>query len=191
MTDTAIALSEAEVARDPANGLAHDSLGDAYCFASRWDACLSSYRTALALNPGYIGGHASASFALLAKGELDAALTEALEEKTERSCLLSLSIVYDALGRKAEADAAYAEMIRKYERQWPYGVAMLVHSRGETDKAFDCLDKAAASREPLLFQILGTFGDLRGNPRWLPFLRKIGRAPGQLAAVKFAVNLPK
>jgi hypothetical protein len=32
---------------------------------------------------------------------------------------------------------------------------------------------------------------LQQDPRWLRFLRKIGKAPDQLAAVKFEVNLPK
>ena len=31
---------------------------------------------------------------------------------------------------------------------------------------------------------------LHGDLRWLPFLRKIGKAPEQLAAVKFDVKLP-
>jgi hypothetical protein len=31
---------------------------------------------------------------------------------------------------------------------------------------------------------------LRQDPRWLPFLRKRGKAPEQLAAIKFDVKLP-
>jgi hypothetical protein len=32
---------------------------------------------------------------------------------------------------------------------------------------------------------------LHSDPRWLPFLRKIGLAPEQLAAIKFDVRLPQ
>jgi len=35
------------------------------------------------------------------------------------------------------------------------------------------------------------FAHLHDDPRWLPFLRKIGRAPEQLAAIKFDVKLPQ
>jgi hypothetical protein len=35
-----------------------------------------------------------------------------------------------------------------------------------------------------------TFTNLYQDARWLPFLRKIGRAPEQLAAIKFDVKLP-
>jgi hypothetical protein len=35
------------------------------------------------------------------------------------------------------------------------------------------------------------FANLHSDPRWLPFLRKIGKAPDQLAAIKFDVKVPK
>jgi tetratricopeptide (TPR) repeat protein len=189
--DTAIAIGEAETARDPVNGLAYDSLGDSYCSTGRWDACLASYRTSLALNPGYLGAHSGIAYALVKKGEPEAALAEAQQETAERWRLNNLSWIYDVLGRKAESDAAFAELIKKYEKQFPYGIALRLASRGETDRAFDYLNKAAAGHEPLLFQIVNdeVFAKLHSDPRWLPFLRKIGRAPEQLATIKFDVNL--
>ena len=33
--------------------------------------------------------------------------------------------------------------------------------------------------------------DILHDPRWLPFLRQIGKAPEQLAAIKFDVTVPK
>jgi hypothetical protein len=33
--------------------------------------------------------------------------------------------------------------------------------------------------------------NLHSDPRWLPFLRKIGHAPEQLAAIKFDVKVPQ
>jgi hypothetical protein len=34
------------------------------------------------------------------------------------------------------------------------------------------------------------FGNIKKDPRWLPFLRRIGKAPEQLAPIKFKVTLP-
>jgi hypothetical protein len=34
------------------------------------------------------------------------------------------------------------------------------------------------------------FDKIHSDPRWLPFLRKIGKAPDQLAKIKFKVTLP-
>ena len=35
------------------------------------------------------------------------------------------------------------------------------------------------------------FTNLHEDPRWLPFLRKLGMAPEQLAAINFDVTVPK
>jgi hypothetical protein len=34
------------------------------------------------------------------------------------------------------------------------------------------------------------FAKIHSDPRWLPFLRKIGSAPEQLAKIEFKVTLP-
>jgi len=34
------------------------------------------------------------------------------------------------------------------------------------------------------------FANIHDDPRWLPFLRKVDRAPEQFAAIKFDVTLP-
>jgi hypothetical protein len=33
--------------------------------------------------------------------------------------------------------------------------------------------------------------NIHDDPRWLPFLRSIGKAPEQLAAIEFEVTLPE
>ena len=65
--------------------------------------------------------------------------------------------------------------------------------RGEQDRAFGWLDKAVASRDSGLSQVTQDpmFGRIHADPRWLPFLRKIGKAPEQLAAIRFDVKVPQ
>jgi hypothetical protein len=65
--------------------------------------------------------------------------------------------------------------------------------RGDADRAFEWLDKAAQSRDPSLGAIaLSPFCEkLHKDPRWLPYLRKHGMAPEQLAAIEFDFTLPK
>ena len=36
-----------------------------------------------------------------------------------------------------------------------------------------------------------TFDNVRNDPHWLPFLTKLGKAPEQLAAIKFDVKVPQ
>jgi hypothetical protein len=44
-----------------------------------------------------------------------------------------------------------------------------------------------------LSEVVGNplFANIKKDPRWLPFLRKIGKAPEQLAAITFDVSLPQ
>jgi len=42
-----------------------------------------------------------------------------------------------------------------------------------------------------LTAVMWSFDNVHSDPRWLPFLRKIGLSPEQLAAIKFDVKLPE
>ena len=65
--------------------------------------------------------------------------------------------------------------------------------RGDTDRAFEWLDKAAQSLDPSLGAMPRSpfCENLHNDPRWLPYLRSHGMAPDQLAAIEFDVTLPK
>jgi hypothetical protein len=101
-------------------------------------------------------------------------------------------MAYHALGRKSESDAALAELIRKYEHTGPFVIASALAFRGENDRAFMWLERAKQQRD-LAFgtvPVYPTLTNLHSDPRWLPFLRKLGMAPEQLAAIKFDVKVP-
>ena len=51
-------------------------------------------------------------------------------------------MVYHALGRKADSDAALTALIAKYEKGASYNIAYVYAFRGEADKAFEWLNKA-------------------------------------------------
>ena len=150
-------------------------------------------RTALRLAPGRILSHYTIGGILLQKGDFKAALAEMQLEPAGNWRLDGQALVYHALGRKAESDAILAEMIQKYEKESAWNIAYIYAFRGEADRAFEWLDKAVVYRDPglSLTAVQWPFSNLYQDPRWLPVLRKIGRAPEQLAAIKFDVKLPE
>jgi hypothetical protein len=100
-------------------------------------------------------------------------------------------MAYYALGRKADSDAALAALIAKYEKDWSYNIAYVYAFRGEADKAFAWLDKAVEYGDNLTLIVPDNlFDKIHADPRWLPFLRKVGKAPEQLAKIDFKVTLP-
>src|SRR5262252_2482710 len=56
-------------------------------------------------------------------------------------------------------------------------------------QADEWLDKAIAYQDPGLSDIVSEnlFDKIHSDPRWLPFPRKIGKAPDQLAKIEFKV----
>ena len=130
---------------------------------------------------------------MLSKGENEAALKAIQQEPYEDFRLSSLVMAYHALGQAAESDAALTELISKHEQHYPVYIASVLAYRGEADRAFAWLDKAVAYGDPGLSSIAGgtEFSNLYEDPRWLPFLERIGRSPAQLAAIEFEVKLPE
>ena len=180
-------------ARDPMNAFTHGDLGWFYLRAGRLDEAITSSRASLKLSPDLLGAHFDIGVAMLHKGDSKAALAAMQEEPAEGWRLTGLALAYHALGQASASDAALAELIKKHEKSWSSSIAWVFAFRGEADRAFEWLDKAVAyhdtgvvnfPNEPLL-------SNLHNDPRWLPFLRKIGKTPEQLAAIKFEVKLPQ
>jgi tetratricopeptide (TPR) repeat protein len=190
--DEALALEEAIVRRDPVNVSALFSLGYYQFMAGRFDAAIASFRTVLSLAPGRGGAHYLIATALLLKGNAQDALAEIEQEKSEVWKMFGLPMAYHALGRKADSDAALAALIAKWEKDSPYNIAYVYAYRGEADKAFEWLDKAVEYDDPGLAEIVTEtlFAKIHADPRWVAFLRKIGKAPEQLAKIEFTVTLP-
>jgi len=190
--EPAIALYQYLVARDPFNYIHHSNLAYAYWYAGRIDDALNEHRLVLALNPDLPGTHAPMGEVLLLSGDATAALTEVKQETDEQSRLPVLAMTYHSLGRTADSDAALAELVRKHEGTSAFSIAMVLAYRGEADRAFEWLDKAVRYHDTNVgtLAVYPSLASLHSDPRWLPFLRKLGMAPEQLAAIKFEVTVP-
>jgi len=132
----------------------------------------------LDLSPQYTGPHAYLALNLIAQGRREEALAEALREPEEWARLLALPIIYHTTGRHAEADAALRELIAKHAKESAYQVAEVYAARGETDLAFEWLDRAYVQRDPGLCATKSQplFRSLHADQRWGAFLCKMGLA---------------
>ncbi len=191
--DEALALNEAIVRRDPVNVSALFNQGLYQRMAGQFDPAIASFRTVLSLAPGRGNAHASLGTALLLTGDAQGALTEIEQETNEAWKMITLPMAYHALGRKADSDAALAALIAKNEKDWSFNIAYIYAYRGEADSAFARLDKAVEYGDSGLSGIVtdNLFDKIHADPRWLAFLRKIGKAPEQLAKIEFKVTLPQ
>jgi serine/threonine protein kinase/tetratricopeptide (TPR) repeat protein len=188
-----LALLEAVVRRDPVNLSTLFNLGNGQIRMGQFDAAIASYRSVLSMSPGSGLTHYQICEAMLLKGDAHGALAEIEQEKSEDWRLIGLPMAYHALGRKTESDAALATLIAKSPKESSYNIAYVYAFRGDADKAFEWLDKAVQDQNPGLSHVVveNLFHKIHSDPRWLPFLRKLGRAPEQLAKIQFKVTLPR
>ena len=190
--DDAIAIDEAVVRDDPLDLATHTNLGIMHALAGHLDEAIACVNTVLSLNPDRGGNHSMICDILLRKGDAAGALAELEREPIEICRLTGLPMVYFALGRTADADEALDVLITKYERDAAYNIACVHAYRGDADKAFEWLERAVQYGDGALGQVAiePLFSSIHSDPRWLPFLRKVGKAPEQIARIEFRVTLP-
>ena len=191
--DTTLELAEYMVRRDPLDPWSQASLSYSYLIAGRLDEAIASARAALKLSPELLGGHSLIGEALLLKGDYAGALNEFAKEQDEAFRLSGLAMAHHSLGQTTQSNSALMEMVKKNEKIWPAGIACVYAYRRENDRAFEWMGKAVAYRDAIVNNCPTDLylRNLHDDPRWLPFLRKIGKAPEQLAAIKFDLKVPQ
>jgi tetratricopeptide (TPR) repeat protein len=181
-------------AHDPANATAFNNLSNAEYTARQWDASIDAGRTAIRLSPGVAGARNGVGLAmLLGRHDAAGALKEFEAEPDEPSRMQGVALALYTLGRADDANAALQALVEKYGAEQPALIATVHAWRGAADPAFEWLEKAVAIHDPSVGSALvePLFDSLHGDARWLPFLRKIGYAPEQLAKIEFKVTLPQ
>ncbi len=171
--DEAIALTQEASILDPLRTNAY--LGALLLTAGRYDEAKASVEKALSMNQKLQGAHARLGAILLAQGQAQAALAEMDAEPGEWEKLTGLALVYHALGRTHDSDAALSRMIATHAEDSPYQIAEIYAYRGEVDQAFAWLDRSYVKRDPGLNQLKldPLLKNLRADPRYFDLLKKM------------------
>jgi serine/threonine protein kinase/TolB-like protein len=173
--DEAVELKRRNAEADPLNALMLDDLGSLYLDANRPADAERAIRRALALNPGYTGGHCNLGQVLLARGQPELALEEMRRETDQAARASCLPFAYWALGHYADADAATRLLIDQYADVNSYGIAQLYAFEGKTDSAFEWLERSYRQRDLGLTMIKVDYllRGLRGDPRFGTLLSRL------------------
>jgi TolB-like protein/DNA-binding winged helix-turn-helix (wHTH) protein len=137
------------------------------------DAEAAAHR-ALEISPTANTAHRTLGEVLLARKQPEAALAEFLKEPYEADHLDGSAMAYFAMGRKADSDAALAQVIKSHPDD-AFGIAEIYAFRSESDAAFKWLDRAYAQKDPRLSFIKGDrlFQSVEGDPRYKAFLKQM------------------
>ena len=110
--DEGIALTEREIALNPANAMAFYQLGDAKVRQSKWDEGIAALQKSIWLNPFYSAPYIVLGRAYMKKGEpatAEGMLTRAIQyDPNNRSAHYLLAQLFQQAGRVAEAKREFA-----------------------------------------------------------------------------------
>jgi TolB-like protein/DNA-binding winged helix-turn-helix (wHTH) protein/Flp pilus assembly protein TadD len=173
--DEAVTLYEQAVALDPLRTDFRSGLGYLLYVAGRHDRAEAELQKALELNPQAARVHFSLGKIFIAEGKLQRALVEIEKEPGEWGKLTGQAMIYHALNREADSNAALGELIAKYNTNSAYQIAQAYAFRGESGKSFEWLELAYKQRDPGLTQIKTDplFKNLRHHPRYAELLKKM------------------
>ncbi len=174
--DTGLELMRKAIALDPLSPRTHRQAAMIHLSANRVDAAAASFERALEINPttGLIHAFLGITRLLQGRGEEGLALAKLESHDVFRN--VAFAMIHHALGHPAESDAALHALIDGFGWTAAYQVAEVCAYRNEIAKAFEWLDKAYAQRDPgVVYSAVDMLlRPLHGDPRWRPFLRRLG-----------------
>jgi len=175
-------LGRQAVDLDPVNSEIRRSLGRNYSAVGRFKEAAEEQRRALELSPATPIAQMFLAHDLLLQGKPEEALIEAQRENAEWARTTALALIHWALKNSAQADAALARLIEGFSDTGPCQIAEIYAFRGQSDLAFQWLDRAHRLRDGGLREVRtdAFFANLHADPRWPAFLRKMGLADEQL-----------
>jgi TolB-like protein len=165
---------------DPLNANTLQSLSIPLYLNRDYASATSALQKSIAINPTIDYSHFLLGVIQLLSGRNDEALKEFAAENKVLNREAGSALVNYSLGNRSKSDDALARLIREGTRVWPYGIATVCAHRGETNDAFEWLEKAYSARDyDLQSFVLGDplLMSLHGDARWAALLRKMRLSP--------------
>ena len=175
MSDAIAAMRKA-IELDPLSFSAWNSLGLVYLAdASRFREAREAFDRALAVNPESSFANCNLGTLELLEGHVQESL-DLFRRAGEVWSQMGLAMVEHTLGHAGESQRALDELIAKYAHEAAYQVADVYAWRGESDKAFEWLERAYVQHDSALSAIK-TDPVLKGlwtDARFAAMVKKLG-----------------
>jgi adenylate cyclase len=173
--DEAVVLARRGVELDPLNFIAHGNLALRCLDAGLLDEAAAAVDDALALNPRGALLHWVRGAIRLESGRSDEALASFEAEPLEPLRLLGRTLAQHARGQRKASRETLQQLIGQCSEEGAFQVAEAYAGCGDTDRAFEWLERAYAQRDPGLAQMRSVpfLRRLHSDPRWTSLLRKM------------------
>jgi len=171
----AIEFHKQALARDPLLASSHSYLAFLLYCAGRYDEAETELQRALELNPQKTYDRFTRGEILLQRRRPLEALTEIEQEPAEIWRLTGEALAYHALGRDNDSNAALTQLIKDHQGNMAYQIAEVYADRGESNKAFEWLNRAYEQRDAGLrsLKIDPYLKSLSHDARYADILKKL------------------
>ena len=166
-TEAGLAAARRLLVLDPLNPTNHFGLGVSLMFAKRYSEAAQAFTDAKALGQDDVSANMWLGITYYQSGDF---------ERARATCALAgevngpwcLAMVYDKLGRRADAEAMLAKLRALAGDQFAEGYADIYAQWGETAIALDWLEAAMRNRDPYMAytKVNFFFDPLRKEPRY-------------------------
>ncbi|MBS0580650.1 MAG: TIR domain-containing protein [Proteobacteria bacterium] len=173
-SEASIATTRHAVVLDPLNPRSHYRLADALYQARKYQESVEAYQHFIDLDPDSPHARAFQGLASYALGNYESARTTC-EVKSGQWNQLCLAVVYQKLGRQADAEGQLAKMKAEDGEAAAYQYAEIYAQWGRTKEALDWLETALRLRDPGLIALKRDplMDPLRQEPRLQAVLRDL------------------
>ena len=168
---------------DPLSPVIGTNVGEIYFYMRRYDSAIEALNKVRELDPDFPAQHLTLAQVYLAQKRFDEAIRECLRVREIVGADVSyglgdLGYAYAAAGNRLEAKKILVQMMEFTARGFDPSaqIALIDLALGETDKAFEWLEKGRQARNPQLYylKVDPYWRSLRGDPRYFALLKKIG-----------------
>jgi TolB-like protein len=173
--DEALVQIKAALSRDPLDSKTWFDLAEIQFRRGHLAEAEAAAHRALEIRPTFPWAHWLIGLVRLWGGDRDSALIEIQKEPTDEGKQIGLGMVYHALGKKADSDAAIARMIKDQADGNAYGIAEVYAYRGQSDEAMHWLERSYTQKEPFLFFVKTEIAPTMpaNDPTFKAFLKKM------------------
>jgi eukaryotic-like serine/threonine-protein kinase len=175
--DTALAAARRVVLLDPLSRNSYGAVASVLLTARRYEEALPALAKVISLNPDNKGVYTSRGFAYYELGDLDNARASCEFRREYWLNQYCLAVVYNKLGRRADAEAELAKLKAASGDAAAYQYAGIYAQWGEPQKALEWLDTAMGLRD-------GGMINLKTDPFMDP-LRQESRFQATLRRLRF------
>jgi TolB-like protein/Tfp pilus assembly protein PilF len=173
--DAAVAAARRAVALDPLARASHSLLGRALYAARRYEEAAAAYAEVISLDPDFKVTYVLRGVAYYGLGDLKSALASCETKPDRWASQWCLSMIYDKLGRRAEAEAVFAKLKAAQGDDAAYQYATIYAQWGNRAKALEWLGTALRLRDSGLEQLKTDplLDPLRKEPRFQAIEREL------------------